>query len=345
MTFALPNRGARGSRSTLLGVLLTGALLAAVTTSRASADAGVRTVDPDEAARRSKVAVRVGSRVVTVAEIEDRIAEISPIQAKNFGATRDEIVKAFVDQVIVRDLVLGVGAEERHLDGESLTKHQLKRALGTATLRALRSTTKSPAAIPSEDVAKYYDENRSRFESTERVNLWRILCKSKDEADVVLAAAKRDLTIPKYNDLARDHSIDKATNFRGGNLGFVAADGASNEAGLKIDPTLVNAASGVKDGELVPQPVPEAGGFAVIWRRSTVAATRRSLEDASAQIRTTLFRERTEANEKKLIDDLRVAFVRDYDPAPLRIVVIPAPDAGIMLPRSIPSAKAHPASK
>ena len=113
------------------------------------------------------------------------------------------------------------------------------------------------------------------------MNLWRILCKTRDEAETVLAAAKRDLTIPKYNELAREHSIDKATNLRGGNLGFVCPDGTSNEAGLKVDPALVKAAVAVKDGELVAQSrSPEASGFAVVWRRSTVPATQRTVEDA-----------------------------------------------------------------
>ncbi len=98
----------------------------------------------------------------------------------------------------------------------------------------------------------------------------------------------------------------------------------------------------MKDGDLVPQTIAEASGFAVIWRRSTVPATKRSLADAEAQIRTTLFRERTEANEKRLIDDLRAKSVRDVDADLLKIVELPPFDAGINLPRSIPTGSARP---
>jgi peptidyl-prolyl cis-trans isomerase C len=336
-------------RSARLALLFAGALVAsaaATAPSHAAAEAGAPSSDDD--ARRAKVAVRVGSRTVTVGELEDRLAEIPPFQAATLGATKDEVVKAYVQQVIIRDLVLGAGAEERKLDAQLPTKHQLQRARSTATLRALRATFKSPAAIPIEDVTRYYEENRSRFESPERVNVWRILCKSREEAETVLATAKRELTIPKYNDLAREHSIDKATYLRGGNLGFIGPDGTSNEAGLKVDPSLVKASAGVKDGDLVPQPVAEGTGFAVIWRRTTVPATKRSLEEATAQIRTTLYRERTEAGEKKLIDELRAKNVRDVDIEPLKIIEFPALDAGISLPRSIPqvgSGKAPPPPK
>src|SRR6185436_1911305 len=119
----------------------------------------------EDAARRSKVAIRVGSRAVTVGEIEDRLLELPPFQAATFGATRDEIVKAYVEQVIVRDLLLGAGAEQRKLDDTLPTKHQLQRAKSTATLRAVRGAFASPAAIPMEEVTKYYEENRSHFDS------------------------------------------------------------------------------------------------------------------------------------------------------------------------------------
>jgi peptidyl-prolyl cis-trans isomerase C len=319
------------------------AVISASAASHAAADGGATTATTsDETARRAKVAVRVGSRTVTVGELEDRLAEIPPFQAATFGASRAEIVKAYVDQVIVRDLVLGAGASMRKLDKQLPTTHQLQRARSMATLRALRADLKSPASIPMEDVTKYYETNRAKFDSPERVNLWRILCKTHEEAETVLAAAKRDLTIPKYNELAREHSMDKATNLRGGNLGFVGADGTSNEAGVKVDPVLVKAASAVKDGDLVPQAVAEASGYAVIWRRSTVPATKRSIADAEAQIRTTLFRERTESGEKRLIDELRAKNVRDVNADLLKIVELPAFDAGINLPRSIPTQPAVP---
>ena len=119
-------------------------------------------------------------------------------------------------------------------------------------------------------------------------------------------------------------------------------DGQSNEAGVKLDVALVKAAATVKDGELVPEPVAEGASWAVVWRRTTVPATKRTLGEVSAQIKTTIYRERTEANEKKLIDDLRKTKVKDYDAEPLKIIEFPAFDAGLNLPRSVPAAPAVP---
>jgi peptidyl-prolyl cis-trans isomerase C len=289
-----------------------------------------------DAERRAKVVARVASTPVTVGEVEDRLAAIPPFQLRTFGPNKDAIVRKYIDDVVVRELVLAGGAENRKLAKEQPWEHQTKRVLSSATLRRLRGGLPSADAIPAEDVKKFYEDNRSRFDSPERVNVWRILCKTRDEAEAVLAAAKREPTIPKFNDLAREHSIDKATNFRGGNLGFLAADGTSNEAGLKVDLAVVQAASQVKDGELVAHPIPEGGNFAVVWRRATVPANKRSLEESTAQIRTTLFRERTEGAEKKLMAELRAKNVKDVNVELLKIVELGALDAGLPIPRSTP---------
>jgi peptidyl-prolyl cis-trans isomerase C len=298
--------------------------------------AGAQTDAGADRERRAQVAARVGDRVVTVGELEDRLAEIPPFQLLTFGATRETITRKYLEDVVIRDLLLGVGAEQRGVAKELPWSHQLQRARASATLRALRAKAPAPNALPAEEVQRFYDENRSRFETPERINVWRILCKTSNEAAEVIAAARREPTIPKFNDLAREHSIDKATNFRGGNLGFLAADGTSNEAGLKVDPAIVAAAATVKDGELVGEPVSEAGGFAVVWRRATVPATKRSLEDATAQIRTTIYRERTEGAEKKAMADLRESQVKDVSYDLLKIVELGASDAGLTIPRSTP---------
>lgn len=300
---------------------------------RGAADGGSR----DEAARRAKVAVTVGTRTATVGEIEDKIANIPPYQIEAYGVGHDELVHAFVNQVIVRDLLLAEGAAERHLTDQWPAKQRWLRAESTATLRALRADLKSPNAIPEAEVQAYYDANRDRFEQPERINIWRILCKTKDEAAQVIGIAKENLTIARYNDLAREHSLDRATNFRGGNLGFVAPDGQSNEAGVKIEMSVVKAAQAVPDGALVPEPVPEGASWAVVWKRTTVPATKRTLAEATPQIRAQLFREKTETNEKKHIEELRKAKVSSYDPEPLKIIEFPLFDAGFDLPRSGPS--------
>jgi peptidyl-prolyl cis-trans isomerase C len=321
-------------RKLLLSLALAASLSAVGGPSRAEPDAA----EPD-AERRAKVVLRVGPRAVSVGELEDHIAGIHPLQLEAFGAAPGEIARAYVEQIMVRDLLLAAGAERRKLASELPTSHQVARARSNATLRAVRRRITTANAIPMEDVRAYYEENRASFDSPERAHLSRILVRSRAEADAVLSAAKADLSVAKWNDLAREKSLDKATNQRGGNLGFVAPDGTSNQAGLTVDPALVRAASGVKDGELVPSPVEEGEHFAVVWRRGTVPASKRSVEEAEAQIRTTLYRQRTEGAEKALIEELRKKHVRNVDEGLLGIVELRPFDAGLSLPRSTPAAR------
>jgi peptidyl-prolyl cis-trans isomerase C len=104
----------------------------------------------------------------------------------------------------------------------------------------------------------------------------------------------------------------------------------------------VKAVQGLRDGEFAPRPVPEGDGFAVVWRRATVPPSKRTVEQAAAQIRATLYRERIEAAEKKLVDDLRAKKVSSVDASKLGMIVLPPFDAGVNLPRSAPSSSALP---
>src|SRR6185503_16749965 len=100
----------------------------------------------------------------------------------------------------------------------------------------------------------FYLDNRGRFETPERIAVYRILCATKEQAAGVLADAKQNGSLMRWNELARERSVDKATSLRGGNLGFIAADGSSSEPSVRVDPTLFVSASRVKDGEMVPEP-------------------------------------------------------------------------------------------
>jgi peptidyl-prolyl cis-trans isomerase C len=294
-------------RSAAFVLVVVAGMLAARGDTRADDDAG-------SGARRLRVVARVGPRAITVGDLEDRVADMPPFQRPSFGATRDVIRRRFLTEVILRDVLLSLGAESQRVGDRPPAAYQIERARSGATIRAIRARVGPASAIPWEDVKAYYDENRDRYNAPERYQLWRILCKTRDEAQAVLDAAKRDSTPLVFGALAREHSLDKATNLRAGNLGFVQADGSSNEPGLRIAPSVVGAAQSVRDGELVPAPVAEGEYFAVVWRRGTIAAANRSVSDVAAQIRDTLWKRRVKEQTDELVASLRAAKLRDLNP-------------------------------
>jgi peptidyl-prolyl cis-trans isomerase C len=273
---------------------------------------------------RSEAVVKVGSRTITVGELDDRLATIPPFQLAAFGGGEDGIKRAFVDQVVVRDALLVEGAKAKKLDQDPLVFYRLQRARSDATFAAVRAEVGPASAIPMADVQAYFDKNRARYDAPVRYMLWRILVSSQADAQAVLDDVKKQPSIAHWTEVAREKSIDKGTYMNHGSLGFVSEDGASNEQGLRVDPGVVKAAETVKDGELVPQPVAEGQNFAVVWRRGTIGASHRTVEDAAAQIRQAIWQERVEAAQKKLIDDLRAKNLKEENAGLLDDVSVPS---------------------
>lgn len=297
--------------------------------------AGPRAEDSKEQARRKAVVARVGAREITAGELEDRLAQVPRFQLSEFGSNPDEIRRKFLNDIVVKDALLAQAAEDRKLTHELPTEGRVSRALSSATLRKVKADAGDPGQISPEEVRAYYENNKARFDTPERVLVFRILCKTLAEAGTVIEAFKKDPSPRNFSDLARDHSQDHTTGMRGGNLGFVTPDGKSNEAGVTVDPAVAKAAFSVKDGELVPQPVPEADMYAVVWRKGTVAASHRNFEEVITQIRETIFKERLETARKKLIEDLRAKNVSEVNEPLLRTIDVSRAD-GAITPRKRP---------
>jgi peptidyl-prolyl cis-trans isomerase C len=255
----------------------------------------------DEDQRLVAVVARVGPSDITVRSIEQRMREIPDFQLATFGEPPDKMRRAFLEQVMVKDALFAEGAKAKRLEDDAAVHEHVDEALRRARLLSLRSEIQ----ISRDEVAAFYMDNLPRFVSPARVAVYRILCTTREEAVAVLAEAKAYGGLQRWNDLARDRSIDKATSLRGGNLGFLAADGSSSEVSVKTDPALFAAANRVKDGELVGEPVAEGKAYAVIWRRGSTPPVRRTVEEEEGAIRQVLLRKKLEDATRELIKKLR----------------------------------------
>lgn len=310
------SRMSKVAGSRLLALLVVGTFATLASSPR---DASATAAEDADRARKAVVVLKVGGAVVTVGELEDRLAAVPRFQLVDFGKTPAEIRLGFLERIVIPELLLAEGARSEGVSTKLPWSNEIARAKSGAALRAVRATVPSGAQITPEEVKAYYEANLSFYDSPERVHVFRILVATEPEATALVTTLKKDLTLKAFTELAREKSLDKATNMRGGNLGFLGPDGASNEAGLKADPALVTAAKTVKDGELCPKPVPEGTSFAVVWRRGTVAATKRTLDDATPQIRDTLSRRKLEEATKRHIEELKATQVKDRDDGPLSV--------------------------
>jgi peptidyl-prolyl cis-trans isomerase C len=317
-----------GLRKTALLVMAIG-MAGAVTTARVVAEE-----DPSG----SSIVAKVGARVVTARALVYRLSAVPDFQLATLGPTPSEIKRQFLEQVVVRDELYAQGAEAKKLDQTTRARERIENALRTARINLLKENLD----ISSSEIAGYYAENRARFDAPERIAVTRILCATRSEAATVIAEARSSVGHQRWNDLAREHSTDKATSMRGGALGFLAEDGSSSEASVRVDPAIFAAARKVKDGELVGDPVPEGNGFAVVWRRGSTPGVHRTLEEETGAIRQVLVRRKLADAVKGLTDSLRSAQTIEEHPDLIELIEV-GPEGNVAQRKRPGVAKRRPA--
>jgi peptidyl-prolyl cis-trans isomerase C len=266
------------------------------------------------AADQSPVLVTVGSATMTEAAVSRRIAALPAYQIAKYGKTPSEQKKAFVEQVLVPEMLYGEDALARKLDQSPALRDKLREALRDAMDRGVRTETLAKEPITPDEIKKYFEENRARFETPKRLRLWRIQVADEATAKDIIAQSKGTDGMKKWSDLAREKSLDKATAQRGGELGFVRGDGTTDVPRVQVDPAVFAAADKVTDGSIVSQPLKEGDRFSVIWRRGSVEATKRSLEDETPSIRQILERRRVDKARQDLMADLKQKNVTEQHP-------------------------------
>lgn len=283
---------------------LPGATARAESTTSSSASAGAG----------GDIVARVGSRVITAGDLERRIASVPLFQLRGFGKSPEEIRRNFLERVMIREQLLSQGAEDRKLAERADVQDRVRSVLRGMLLSQVRSETQIGKPISETEVRAYYDENRAKYNAPPRVAIWRIVLGSRDEAARVIEDLKKDLSPKRWTDITREKSLDKTNNMRSGNLGFVNPDGTTSEPEVKIAPEILAAVAGVKDGELVPEPVKDGDRFDVLWRRQSMRAVARTLEQEELSIRQIISHTKIEDALKTLIEDLRRDYLKESSP-------------------------------
>jgi peptidyl-prolyl cis-trans isomerase C len=266
------------------------------------------------AADQSSPVITVGTATMSTEAVSRRLAALPLYQLARYGKTASEQKKNFVEQVLVPEMLYGEEAKQRKLDESPALRDRLREALRDAVDRSVREDALKKEPVTQDEIKQYYDENKARFETPKRIRLWRIQVADEAAAKDILTQVKGTDGAKKWGDLAREKSLDKATAQRGGELGFVRADGSTDVPRIQVDPAIFTAADKVTDGALVPQPLHEGDRWSVIWRRGSVEATKRTVEDEAPSIRQILERRRVDKARQDLIAELRKEHVTDEHP-------------------------------
>lgn len=283
--------------------------------------------------------VRAGDATITRSAIEARLQRTPAAQLKGLGDASVPVAKRVVEQWMIPEALGKLEAERRGLEKSPRVADRVREILRQTLEKSLRTQVQADDPVKPDQIKAYYEANRSKYEQPARIRIWRILLADEAAAKAVLEEAKAANKPAKWSDLARERSLDKTTGLRQGDLGFVRADGTTDVPRMLVDAALFKAADQVKDGEIVPKPIPEGDKFAVVWRRGSLAATKRSIESESPAIRQLLERQRVDAAMDALRTKLRQEHLKEEKPELLDS--LPAQLFGEKLPRPrpLPSAR------
>lgn len=257
--------------------------------------------------------VRVGSESADASAVLRAFRRVPAFQLAELGADDSARRKAVVEKLLVPELQAAVEARARGLDKRPRTADRMKELYARALEAELERTTAEGQAVSDAEVQQYFDAHKERFETPRRIRIWRILVGDSELAKKIIRECQGAGGPAKWRNFARDNSLDPATKFRDGDLGFVRADGSTETPQLRVDPALFAAVEKLQDGQIAPEPQVVSAGIAVVWRRGSLPPITRTVAQESAAIRTLLTRQRLEDARRALLADLRKQRLRNLD--------------------------------
>ena len=236
--------------------------------------------------------VTVGESSLTSAEVEQRLRALAPFQLQALGSSPEKVRLNFVQNQVVPELLYVEESKRRKLEEGQNVADRIRDVLRQALERDVREKITKEQPVTPDEIKEYYNQNSHKFNTPQRIKLWRILVADEATATKILSEVSGGgvKSTVLWTKLARDKSLDKATSMRDGDLGFVHPDGKTETPSVRVDPALFTAAQKLKDGQLVPKPVKEGERWAVVWRRGSMPAVTRTLAQEERTIRQILMR-------------------------------------------------------
>jgi peptidyl-prolyl cis-trans isomerase C len=290
--------------------------------------------------------VSAGPETADAAAVARAVHRVPAFQLAELGADAAARRRAVVERLLAPELQGAAEARARGLDKRPRTADRLRELYSRAMDAALARETATQQPVTEAEVQKYFDEHRERFETPRRIRIWRILVNDEELAKKIIAESQGAPGPAKWRNFARDNSLDAATKYRDGDLGFVRADGSTETPQLRVDPALFAAVDKLADGQISPEPLKVQAGIAVVWRRGGLPAITRTVAQEGPAITTLLTRERLEAARRNLLAELRKKSLKAFDTQLLETLpdatFAPAEASARSLP-PLPSSSAAPA--
>lgn len=241
--------------------------------------------------KKKQVAARVGSAVITVEEVNARIAQYPANLQEQLQ--KPEFKARILDQMVDELLVLQAAEREGYLNKPEV-KTQLEQAKKQILVSMyLRDNVDSKVAVTDDEVNQFYQTNMDRFKETEQRHARHILVQSKEAADQILAELRDG---KNFETIAKTKSIDP-TKDSGGDLGWFSRG--------QLVPEFENAVFALKRKGALSDVVKTQFGFHIIKLEDVRVRPKLELERVSETIRQSLTSQKRQATMQEMMDALK----------------------------------------
>ena len=286
----------------------------------------------------NRVVAQVNSDVITLYELNTRIKEFTgfdpnDLKMRNeeeFLEIRRKVLDLIVDEKIVREKILELGikvtseevdaAIERVKKSNNVTQEELLASLENQEMtyesyrerikedlermRVINLEVRSKIIIREEAIKEYYDKNKDKFSTPEKIHLATIFLKQEDPSNQDEAIAlyrKGEKIVSKlrngedFGEMARKFSQGPGAN-EGGDLGFFKSS--------QLDPDLTKVIKGMSPGD-ISRPIMRPAGIQIISLVERHGGRVKSFEKVRDAIFEILYREEIDLRYSSWIKKLR----------------------------------------
>ncbi len=237
----------------------------------------------------SKPAAIVNGETITVKEIDDRFSALSPAVRDSIGNDKARVL----DQLVMETLLMQE-ARKRRLESDAevvrLMHDARKQILFGRLFELLRKEDKT--SIPDEQIAQFYEKNRSSFAVPASLRASHILL--ADEATAQQAQARLKSGEP-FAKVAEEMSTDPSKQ-RGGDIGYFSKG--------QVIPEFEQACQSMKVGE-VSKIVKTQLGYHLILLTERREAREKSLDEVREQIRQAILSQQSQKFAESYVQQLR----------------------------------------
>lgn len=238
----------------------------------------------DEALREQYGAAILDTLITNkIVELEAKKQDIA-VSDEDIQAEYDELVESYGGEDSIKEV----------LEANGLTEDAVKENIRIYQLT--KSVIATSIEITDEEVEQYFEDNKENYEQEEQVVASHILLEDEATAKEVLAKVKAG---EDFAELAKEYSIDTATNEDGGDLGYISRN--------QMDEAFEEAAFALKK-DAVSEIVQTSEGYHIIKVTAKVPAEEAVFEDVKDEVYATVLESRVSEEYATWITDKQAEY-------------------------------------